>query len=87
MFPLKKKTEAKAVPESGDDVTSEPVQEMKEKKHVGPEAVKEESTVYHNKFGAGTVRKIEDGDIFVEFGCGLRLFPYPDAIEKGWLTL
>ena len=29
------------------------------------------------------VGKIEDGDIYVEFRCGLRLFPHPDAIKKG----
>ena len=29
------------------------------------------------------VGKIEGGDFYVEFGCGLRVFPYPDTIKKG----
>lgn len=44
--------------------------------------MKEETIVHYNKFGIGTVRKIEGGKIYIEFGCGLRLFPYSDAIEK-----
>lgn len=87
MFPLQKKTVVKVAQEFEKGEASGPVHEMEEEKHFDPEAVKEETIVHHNKFGAGTVRKIEGGNIYVEFGCGLRLFPYPDAFEKGWLTL
>ena len=87
MFPLKKKTVVKIASESEKGEASGPVHEMEEEKHFDPKAAKEETIVHHNKFGKGTVRKIEGGNIYVEFGCGLRLFPYPDAIEKSWLTL
>ena len=44
------------------------------------------TAVFHKEYGKGTISKITEENIYIEFGCGLRLFPYPDAIEKGWLT-
>ena len=87
MFPLKKKTAVSVTSEPKKDVITEPVQELVEEKHFDPSTVKTETTVYHNKFGTGTVRKIESENVYVEFGCGMRIFVYPDAFEKGWLTL
>ena len=87
MFPLKKKTAVSVTSEPKKDVITEPVQELVEEKHFDPSTVKTETTVYHNKFGTGTVRKIESEIVYVEFGCGMRIFVYPDAFEKGWLTL
>ena len=87
MFPLKKKTVVHTNQEQKLKVNAEIVHEMKEEKHFDPSAVKAESTVYHNKFGPGTVWKIEDGKIYVEFGCGLRIFAHPDAFEKDWLSI
>ena len=82
MFPLKKKTVVNVASEPKKEVALGRVHEMVEEKHFDPEAVKEETIVHHNKFGIGTVRKIEDGIIYVEFGCGMRLFPYPDAFSS-----
>ena len=87
MFPLKKKTAVSLTTEPKKEVAAGTVHEMEEEKHFDPGAVKAESTVYHNMFGAGTVRKIDGGKIYVEFGCGLRMFAHPDTFEKGWLTL
>ena len=87
MFPLKKKTVVNVASEPKKEVALGQVHEMVEEKQFDPGSVKVESTVYHNVFGSGTVRKIEDGKIYVEFKRGMRLFPFPEAIEKSWLTL
>lgn len=47
----------------------------------------ENSVVFHKEYGEGSVSKIEDGNIFVTFEKGLRIFPYPEAFVKEYLTL
>ena len=89
MFPIKKVSEVKVVPEAKPQVESTPEVQIEEvpEKHFDESAVTEQSTVRHNRFGTGTVRKIEDEKIYVDFDGGKRIFPYPDAIEKGYLSL
>ena len=41
--------------------------------------------VYHKKYGKGTIIIITDESIYVNFSCGLRIFPYPEAFEKEYL--
>ena len=82
MFPLKKTSEVKEEPvaQPKSIVESEPG------KHFSENAVSEQSKVYHNRYGIGVVTRIEDGNIYVDFGGQQRIFLYPDAFEKGWLT-
>ena len=88
MFPLKKVSTVKVVPKT-ELVTAAPIVEIEKQaeKHFDPAAVSVQSTVNHNKFGTGTVTQIEDGKIYVDFRGKTRIFLYPDAFEKGWLTL
>ena len=79
MFPLKKKTA-----DHNKDAAADSEHAMVDEKHFDPRAVEVESKVYHSRFGIGTVRKIEGGNIYVEFGCGLRIFSHPTAFIKGW---
>ena len=41
--------------------------------------------VYHNLYGEGEVVKLTDENVYVSFGGKQRIFPYPDAFEKGFL--
>ena len=41
--------------------------------------------VHHNRYGKGEVIKVTDESIYVSFGKKQRIFPYPDAFEKGFL--
>lgn len=43
------------------------------------------TVVMHKDYGQGTVSKIEDGNIYVVFEKGLRIFPYPEAFIKKYL--
>lgn len=43
------------------------------------------STVFHKEFGEGTIIKINEADVYVEFKVGVRIFPYPKAFEKDYL--
>ena len=43
------------------------------------------TTVYHNLYGKGEVIKVTDENVYVLFGKKQRIFPYPDAFEKGFL--
>ena len=43
------------------------------------------TTVRHNRYGKGEVVKITDGNVYVLFGKSQRIFPYPEAFEKGFL--
>lgn len=43
--------------------------------------------VRHKEYGKGTVAKIVGGNIYVTFEKGQRIFPYPEAFIKGYLTL
>ena len=42
--------------------------------------------VHHNVYGDGEVIKLATDKIYVMFGEKLRIFPYPDALEKGYLS-
>lgn len=89
MFPIKKVTDVTVVPETKPEEKTTPTVEIETEpeKHFDENAVTEQSTVRHSRFGTGTVRKIEDGKIYVEFAGGQRIFQYPDAFEKGYLLL
>lgn len=45
----------------------------------------ESSAVIHKEYGQGMVSKIKDGNIYVVFKKGLRIFPYPEAFIKKYL--
>lgn len=50
--------------------------------------VKEGSIVFHKKYREGVVTTIVSDKLYVEFDDRQkRIFDYPDAIEKGWLSL
>ena len=49
--------------------------------------VKVGASVFHKNYGKGTISRIIEENIYVSFDCGSRIFPYPEAIEKEWLTL
>lgn len=77
-------------------VATAPFQETK--KEDPPTAVSEKTTfdansvtvasvVYHKAYGEGTVSQISDGKIYVKFGEKQRIFQYPDAFVKGWLSI
>lgn len=85
MFPLRKKTVVKVVPELGGGVIREPIHNIEEEKHLGSEAVKEESTVYHKVHGEGTIKKITKEKIYINFGKKTLVFNYPEAFEKEYL--
>lgn len=48
--------------------------------------MEEGSAVKHKEYGEGTVWKVSGGTVYVEFQKGIRLFPYPDAFIKEYLT-
>lgn len=48
--------------------------------------MEEGSAVRHKEYGEGTVWKISGGTVYVKFQKGIRLFPYPDAFIKEYLT-
>ena len=86
MFPLKKVSEVKVVPGKEPEPVI-PVEEPESEPQFDANGVTEQSTVHHNKFGTGIVTQITETKIYVEFGGQQRIFPYPDAFEKGWLNL
>ncbi len=43
--------------------------------------------VLHKEYGTGSISKISDGKIYVEFGSKQRIFSYPEAFEKQYLKL
>ena len=53
----------------------------------GDTTVTEESAVLHKKYGEGTVIQIANDKIYVKFGCGQRIFKFPEAFEKKWLIV
>ena len=89
MFPLKKISTIKEEPNENLKKNTEMLEKSDSRLETifDGNAVAEQSTVYHNRFGSGTVREIKDGKIYVEFGNGLRILQYPDAFEKGYLRL
>ena len=42
--------------------------------------------VFHNLYGEGIVKKIIDNKLYVSFDGKQRIFIYPDAFEKGYLS-
>ena len=48
--------------------------------------IENSSIVYNKDYGKGTVIKIKDDNIYVAFDIGQRVFPYPEAFEKEYLT-
>ena len=50
-------------------------------------SITETSVVYHQNYGKGVVSKITDEKIYVKFKDKTYIFNYPDAFEKGYLTL
>ena len=46
-----------------------------------------DSVVSHKDFGEGTIIKINEENVYVEFDIGVRIFPYPKAFEKEYLVL
>lgn len=44
-------------------------------------------TVYHKDYGKGTISKITDKNIYVEFENKLRIFPRSDAFDREYLKL
>ena len=52
-----------------------------------PSSVSETSAVYHKAYGGGVVTKIADGKMYVKFENGQRIFQYPVAFEKGYLSI
>lgn len=83
MFPLKKASEVKeeAAAQPKSFVESEPEKQFSEI------AVYEQTKVYHNRYGIGVVTRIEDGNLYVDFTIGQRIFIYPDSFEKGYLKI
>lgn len=49
--------------------------------------IKESTTVHNKTYGDGVVAKIDGDKIYVDFKASQRIFKYPIAFEKGWLTL
>lgn len=49
--------------------------------------VKEQTIVKNQNYGEGTVTRIADGKIYIDFEGRHRIFLYPDAFYKGWLTI
>ena len=43
------------------------------------------TSVSHNLYGQGEIVKIKDDKVYVLFGNKQRIFPYPSALEKGYL--
>ena len=42
-------------------------------------------TVFHFMCGEGEIRSFTDTKIYIQFEIGLRIFPYPAAIQKRYL--
>ena len=87
MFPIQKVSEVKVVPTGQQKTVVVEEPEVEPEKQFNENAVTEQSTVFHSRFGKGIVSKIDDGKIYVDFPGGQRIFQYPDAFDKGWLTL
>lgn len=47
----------------------------------------DEQTVYHREYGEGHIIKIQEGKIYVDFSGKVRIFPYPEAFDKEYLTV
>jgi len=66
----------------------QPFEAMKvDRSSVDYSAVSIGSQVLHAKFGTGKVCSIENAMITVDFSGGTKKFPFPDAIENGFLSI
>lgn len=45
------------------------------------------AVVFHKDYGEGVIIKVMEGKIYVDFDGKKRIFPYPEALEKEYLTL
>lgn len=45
----------------------------------------EGSRVFHKEYGEGVISKFTEGKVYIRFSGKQRIFPYPEAIEKGYL--
>ena len=50
-------------------------------------AMEEIQTVYHREYGEGCIIKVQEEKIYVDFNGKVRIFPYPEAFDKEYLTL
>ena len=90
MFPIKKVSEVKVVPAKEPEKEIEvevPEPEPEPESIFDVNSVVEQSIVFHNRFGKGTVTQIANGKIYIEFAGGQRIFQFPDAFDKGYLSL
>ena len=68
-------------------VLDEVVVEDQEKavEDIEPESDSDETTVYHKEYGAGSIVRIANDNVYVKFGDGEYIFQYPEAFERGYL--
>lgn len=45
----------------------------------------EGSLVFHKEYGEGVISKFTEGKVYIQFSGKQRIFPYPEAMEKGYL--
>lgn len=58
-----------------------------EAEHQKEKTVEEGATVFHKDYGDGIISKLTAKNVYVRFGEKHRIFPYPEAFEKEYLTL
>ena len=81
-------TQAKPVVQSHPTVAPSPQEQLtNEELEAKLETIGVDSTVYHKKFGKGTVVKINKNEKFihVKFTLGEKKFVFPDAFFMGFL--
>lgn len=66
-------------------LTGKSFQSMSEDWLVG--LVTEGSIVRHKEYGKGSVSRLTKNYIYVDFDGRQKIFPYPEAFKKEWLTL
>ncbi len=82
IFPLRKVTEG-----AGASTTEKERKTQEQKENPDAYGVKDQSTVYSKFYGEGIVTGIVDGKIYVDFKGKKRIYNYPDAFNKEWLTI
>lgn len=68
-------------------MTEEPKTEKEKEPEMDLSAVKVGAIVKHKMFGEGTVAKLNDKHIYVEFDAGQKNFIFPDTFKRGFLTI
>lgn len=61
--------------------------EESEKEEIREKTIEKGTEVLHKSYGKGNISKITEDRIYIQFDCGLRIFPFTDAFEKGYLML